>query len=199
MLTVMSRSRGASVFRTAASAAALMALLAGCTDKPAPVPSPTPTTAAPTTPDSTPTDTGTPAPSFTPPAPRGVTRPPGLGPVKGSTCDQAISDAHFYEVGWYSAYASYAEDGKPVPDIQWADGARVLPTFLSGVGTTRAALQAAGVPSSFIAYRDLAELDGAMRGGVTVAKARDETKLLAVYFAVRTAQAHLVESCGALE
>jgi hypothetical protein len=119
--------------------------------------------------------------------------------VRSVPCDEALTDQHFYEVAWYSAFAAYGERGDPVPEFQWADGQRVLPGFLGGVSKARAALQAAGVPGSYAAYRDLADLDTAMRTGIAVARAKDDSRVLGVYFALKTAHDHLLESCGALE
>ena len=111
----------------------------------------------------------------------------------------ALTDEHFYQVGWYGSFASYAEDGRQVPGFQWRGAEQSLRTFLDGTGKARAALQAAGVPTSYPAYRDLTELDGAMRAGIAVVRARDDSKVLPVYFALKTAHDHLLESCSALE
>jgi hypothetical protein len=200
MLAVMSRCRGASGIRTAASVAILTAVLAGCGDNPTPQATSTtsPATAV-TTPPTTDTPTATPIPTYTPPPSRGLKRPPGVAPVAGIPCDPASSDAHFYEVAWFSSFASYAAEGKPVPDYQWAGASGDLSVYLSGTPKARSALLAAGVPTSYVAYRDLADLDAAMREGIAVAKARDESRVLSVYFKVKTAHDHLIESCGALE
>jgi len=200
MLTDMSGCRRASGIRTIASVAALVAALAGCRSTPDPAGTTPPTSTVATTPPPTTTSpTATPIPTYTPPPGRGVKRPPGVAPVKGIPCDPASSDAHFYEVAWFSSFASYAADGKPVPDFQWAGAQGDLSVYLSGTGKARAALQAAGVPASYPAYRDLSDLDAAMRQGINVARTRAESKVLTVYFAVKTAHDHLIESCGALE
>jgi hypothetical protein len=178
--------------------AAVLAALAGCgSTPPAAAPSSTPPTAT-ATPD-TASPTASPIPSYTRPPSRGLTRPPGVRPVSGTPCDPASTDAHFYEVAWFSGFASYASQGRTVPDFQWAGAAGDLKEYLGGAPKARAALQAAGVPAGYLAFKDLADLDAAMRQGITVAGAREDDRVLPVYFAVRTAHDRLIESCGALE
>jgi hypothetical protein len=184
---------------------AVLALAAGCDSTPSGHAAGTP---AATTPATTPattaagtTDTSTvPAiPSFTPPPRRHLSRPPGVGRVPGSACDPASIAVHFFIAAWYSGVASYAVRGESVPDFQWADAARVLPGFRSGVARSRVRLLAAGVPRGFVVFQDLADADGAVREGVAAAKAKDDSKVLPVYFTARTAEKHLVESCSVLE
>jgi hypothetical protein len=122
-----------------------------------------------------------------------------VAPIPESTCDDATSDAHFFEVAWFSGYAAYAERGEQVPDFQWSTGQTALPRFLRGESKARAALMAVGVPGTFPVYRDLSDLYNAIRQGIAVTKARDDSKVLEVYFNAKTADDHLVESCGALE
>jgi hypothetical protein len=128
-----------------------------------------------------------------------VKRPAGVKPVSDLPCEFATSDAQFFQLAWYSAAAKYAESGDPVPASGWPSLVKTLPTYRQGVTEARADLQADGVPSSYIAYADLRELDAAMVAGINAARKRDESKVLNVYYAVKTAQDHLVESCGALE
>jgi hypothetical protein len=201
MLAVMSWCWGASGIRTTASVAVLAAVLAGCRGDPSTQASPTttPPTTAVTTPPTTDTPTATPIPSYTPPPGRGLKRPPGVAPVKGTPCEPALADEHIYEVSWYGSFATYAEDGERVPDFQWTGADKDLQRFRGGIGVSRAALRAAGVPTVYAAYRDLAELDAAMRDGIAVTRARDEDKVLSVFFRLKTAHDHLLESCSALE
>jgi hypothetical protein len=179
-------------------------LLTGCSNSPEPQPSSSTsapsTTTPPVTTSQAPTTPAAP-PTYTSPPSRGVTRPPGVRPVKDVPCSRAVSDAQFYAAGWFGGVASYVQDGEPVPDFQWADAVTSLPKIsgAGGVAMARANLRADGVPTSYVAFKDLADLESAMRTGNNAAKARDESKALGVYFAVLTAKDHLVESCGALE
>jgi hypothetical protein len=206
----MRRRRGVSGLGLAVPAVALLALAGGCDSAPASqaggppggsTPAASSAAAAPGATPSGPAATSTPAPipSYTAPPGRSLARPPGVGRVSGSACDAALSDEHFYEVAWFSGYASYVQAGDPVPSSQWATGPRVLPAFLGGVPKSRAALQSAGVPRGYPAYRDLADLDAAMRAGIAAAKARTDATVLPVYFRLKTAHDHLLESCGVLE
>ncbi len=200
MLADMNRSCPASAVRVLAGAVAVLALAGGCTSTPPSQGTGTPTVTTPSSTPSTVATTTAPAiPTYTPPPGRGLTRPPGVAPVRGAPCDPAVTDEHFYEVGWYGSFASYGENGEQVPDSQWQGAEQNLQTFLDGTGKARAALRAAGVPTSYPAYRDLTELDRAMREGIAVVRARDDSKVLPVYFALKTAHDHLLESCSALE
>lgn len=199
----MRRSRRTPLVRSCAPLTLLAAvLLAGCSNSPEPQPSSSSsapsTTTAPTTTEP-PTTSAT--PTYTPPASRGVTRPAGVRPVKDVPCSRAVSDAQFYAAGWFGSIASFVTKGEPVPDFGWTDAAKALPKIsgAGGVAMARAKLAADGVPTSYLAFKDLADLESAMRTGDNAAKARDESKALDVYFAVLTAKDHLVESCGALE
>src|SRR5215468_11168122 len=175
MLADMNRSCAASAVRVLAGVVAVLALAGGCTGTPAPqatgTPRPTTPPASTAVTSTVPPSTAPPIPSYAPPPSRGLTRPPGVAPVRGVPCDPAVTDEHFYEVGWYGSFASYAEDGDPVPDSQWQGAEQNLQTFLDGTGKARAALRSAGVPTSYPAYRDLTELDRAMRAGIAVVRA----------------------------
>jgi hypothetical protein len=211
---VMRRPRRTSGVRIAASTIrllalfallALLALVSGCdsTADSQAGGSPTgttPATAPVTTPPSTAdTPTAPPIPTYTSPPSRNLERPPGFGRVPGSACDPATTAAHFFAASWAANAVSYVQRGAPVPAFQWADAARVLPGYRDGVAKSRSALLAAGVPRGFVVFQDLADADAAMREGIAAAKARADSRVLAVYIKVRTAHEHLVESCGALE
>jgi hypothetical protein len=200
MLAVMNRCREISGVRALASGVAVLALVVGCTGEDGPQATGTPTVTTPPAPSSTvETTTAAATPTYTSPPSRGLTRPAGLGPVPGSACDPAATDAHFFEVAWYTGYAGKVEAGEPVPDFRWAEGPRVLPSFRRGVATSRTRLVNAGVPAGFAVFGDLADLDAAMREGVDVARAKDDSRVLPVYFRAKAARDHLIESCGVLE
>jgi hypothetical protein len=122
-----------------------------------------------------------------------------VAPVSDLPCEFATSDAQFYQLAFYGDLAIYVERGDPVPAGKWQSAANGLGKFRGGIAEARANLRADGVPTSYIAYADLNELDRAMLSGISAARKRDESQVLHVYFAVKTAQDHLVESCGALE
>jgi len=178
----------------------VVVLLASCSGSPDPQSTQGSTTSAPPTTVTTTTPTAPPTtPTYTPPAKRGVKRPAGVTPVTDLPCMSANDDAQFFQLGWYGDLAKYVEQGQSPPDARWASAAKNIGTFRGGIATARAALQADGVPTSYLAYQDLKELDAAMLAGISAARKRDESQVMHVYFAVKTAQAHLVESCGALE
>lgn len=155
-------------------------------------PTPTETTAPPSSEPSA-------VPSYTPPPSRTIPRPPGLPALGGDVCGSVAIQMHGAVGAWYSAAASYAEDGNPVPADEFASSVRVMPSFLKGPRTTRTELQAAGVPAGFVVFQDLTEAERAIQQSVTVAQASDDSKVMAVYFRIQTANDRLVESCGVLE
>jgi hypothetical protein len=176
--------------------------LAACSGGPEPQPTPGTTTSTPVTttvaaPPSTTAPT-TPAPTYTKPPARGLKRPAGLAPLSDIPCEFATSDAQFFQLAWYDAVKRVTQ-GDPVPASTWTALVNTLGTYRGGIGEARTKLKSDGVPTSFIVYRDLNELDTAMRSGIDVARKRDESKVTQIYYAVKTAQDHLVESCGVLE
>ena len=198
MVTAMRRMRGA-----VAGLVTVAVLVAGCdsgTPSAAPPTSSAPTSAPPPL-TSPPPATSPAVPTYTPPPSRGVTRPPGLGHISSNICAFASISAQGFIGAWSSGLVAYVQDGEKVPDFQWQDAARVLPSrsFSDGVKNARTGFQQAGVPANHPVFSDLSELEAAMREGIAVAKAKDETKVMAVYFRLRTADDHLTESCGALE
>jgi hypothetical protein len=225
MLDVMGGQRGLSGLRTIApglaapvlalSVLALSGLAAGCDGTPAsqagsppggttapvstPAAAPVPTRSGPPSgPPSSPAGTAA-LPSYTPPPARHLERPAGIGRVPGSACDPATTAGHFFAASWAANAVSYVRRGAPVPAVQWADAARVLPVYRDGVARSRSALRAAGVPAGFVVFRDLADADAGMREGIAAARSKADSRVLPVYIKVVTAVDHLVESCGVLE
>jgi hypothetical protein len=176
-------------------------VLTGCSNSPDPQPSASGSTSAPATTSDAPITEppATPAPTYTPPPSRNPTRPPGVRPVKDTPCDDALTDAHFYDVGFYGALASFAEGGSSIPEASWVDIQKNRPNVAPGIAKSRAALTADGVPTSYLAWKDMAALERALNASEQVIKKRDETKVLSVYYAFRTAEDRLLESCSALE
>lgn len=119
--------------------------------------------------------------------------------MKDTPCAFAVNDAQFYQRVYNADLATSAAAGEPIADPLWADAAGGLGQFHGGTDKARAALKADGVPTSFIAYKDLADLDRTMAAGIQVAKRKDQSKVLQVYVDLQTDTAHVIESCGALE
>lgn len=177
-------------------------LLAGCSGSPDPQPSGStsaPSSTAPVTTSPTVAPTTPAIPTYTPPPSRNLRRPAGVAPVKDTPCAFAVNDAQFYQRQYQGDLATAAQSGQPVAAADWADAVRGLSSIHGGTAQARAALKADGVPTSYVAYKDLADLDRAMAAGLQVAKNKDDSKVLQVYFDLQTAMAHTIESCGALE
>lgn len=162
-------------------------------------------TGSPSTPASssaspTPTPTSL-VPSYTPPASRVVPRPTAVATLPPDTCALASTAGQAVISGWESGPVSYVREGEKVPDSQWAELVQILPSpsLFNGLTTTRTRLNQAGVPPTHVVNQDLADLEAAMRAAIAVAKAKDDSRVIPVYFQLRTAHDRFTESCGVLE
>ncbi|GAA3283516.1 hypothetical protein Dvina_38505 [Dactylosporangium vinaceum] len=192
------------ILRSAAVATVVIALAAACSDEPAPQTAPsagvTSTQPAPALSPATPSASAAASPSgYTKPPSRNLTRPAGVAPISGSTCTYAQGDIHIFAASWASNQVKWVQRGQKVPDDTWAETVSVTEGYHGGIATTRSRLKDAKVPESFVVYSDLADADAAISEAVAAAKAKDDSKVLAVYAKARTAEDHLTESCSALQ
>jgi hypothetical protein len=142
---------------------------------------------------------GPPSAEYTKPPSRNLTRPPGVAPIPAPTCTDAQIDIHIFGASWSANQVKPVTAGRPVPDAVWAETARVTGGYHTGIAKSRSRLRTAGVPASFVVFRDLDDADAAISEAVEAANAKDDSKVISIYVKARTAEDHLVESCAALE
>lgn len=189
--------------RAAAGAVAVLALVAACSDAKDPQVG-NPATSAPGSPaapatTAAPTTSGPPSASYTKPPSRGLTRPAGVAAVSNSTCGYAQVAIHFVGASWGNNQVPYVTKGQKVPDDVWAEGVGLLPTYKGGIEDSRSRLKSQKVPESYVVYQDMADADAAIDAAIAASKAKDDSKVIPVYIALRTAEDHFTESCGVLE
>ncbi|WP_433088136.1 hypothetical protein ACQP1P_19640 [Dactylosporangium sp. CA-052675] len=189
--------------RAAAAAVTVLMLVAACSDDKKP-PVGSPATSAPGSPvapatTAAPATSGPPSASYTKPPSRNLTRPAGVAAVSNSTCGYAQVAIHFVAASWGNNQVPVVTAGHKVPDDMWAEGAQVLPTYKGGIEDSRSRLKSQKVPESYAVYQDMADADAAIDAAIAAAKAKDDSRVIPVYLALRTAEDHFTESCGVLE